>query len=184
MIALLALILALSGPVLAQSQYQGQGGGPQPGMQGPHDNPSGGSGDSVDNAPPPDDSGAASDGGSMNLEDARMNFGTVIDAFVAERTVNGYWPLKEKATGNVLHLKLVSKDTKSIKDAGGSRFYSGRVSLRDLVSGDTIKADFVVDFSGSEWKVKSMKITGKVSAKKKKGADQPQGPPADDAPQN
>jgi len=120
----------------------------------------------------------------MNLEERPHEFRHRDRRLRRERTVNGYWPLKEKATGNVLHLKLVSKDTKSIKDAGGSRFYSGRVSLRDLVSGDTIKADFVVDFSGSEWKVKSMKITGKVSAKKEEGRGPAPGPAADDAPQN
>jgi hypothetical protein len=166
--ALLALGLVLGGP--ASAQYSG---GAQPGRQDDQDNSSGG------NNAAPDNSGSDTSGGSMSLEDARMNFGTVVDAFVAERTINGFWPLKEKSTGNVLHLKLVSKNTKSIRDAGGSRFYSGRVALRDIVTGDTVNVEFVVDFAGAEWKVKSMQILGKVSAKKKPSAKTQAAPPAD-----
>src|SRR5437867_2642936 len=44
----------------------------------------------VDSNPGPSQEPAPS-GGPMSLDDARMNFGTVVDSFVAQNSPQGYW---------------------------------------------------------------------------------------------
>ncbi len=107
-------------------------------------------------------------GGPMSLDDARMNFPTVVESFIAARTRDGYWPLKDKASGTVRMLKLVNKDVKGVQPVeGGEGLFSGRVSLEDGNTHEKLKADFVVDFSGTEWAVKKMRLIPPPKPKKK-----------------
>lgn len=135
-----------------------------------------------DNQPPPDNGPATnhvdeSAGGSMSLDDARTNFGTVIDAFIAGHSRDGYWPLKDKATGLVRRLKVVSKEPKGITpdESGGGR-YIGRITLKDANNGERLQAEFLVDFSGSEWKVKQMRLIPNPKPKKKAVEAKPAAP--------
>lgn len=163
--AILFLLLALAcpGAALAQGQYK-------PGDAGP--------GQDQQPGPPPDtgnDSGPSNSdsapAGPMTLDDARTNFSSIVDSFVAARSPNGFWPLKEKATGNVLHLVSVSSDPKTINPVDGSAgVYAGTVIFRDQNTGENVKTQFTVDLSGAEWKVKSMRILGKSVPKKKPAA--------------
>jgi hypothetical protein len=135
-----------------------------------------------DSNPAPIEGQAA--GGSMSLDDARMNFGTVVDSFVATRSPDGYWPLKDKTTGKVRHLKIVAKDPKSVEPGeGGGSLFIGRVTLKDESSGERLKADFTVDFGGAEWKVTQMKLI--PAPRKRKSAAQaapaPEGAPTPDS---
>jgi hypothetical protein len=124
----------------------------------------------------------------MSLDDARMNFGTVIDAFLAEKTQKGYWPLREKLTGKILHLQLVSKDPKTVADAGAGGKFTGTVNFVDLLTREKRKTEFTVDLSGSQWKVVSMHLFPGPRKKKAGGSsappNQPEGTsPAPSAPQ-
>lgn len=158
--ALLLSALVFSSLARAQEQWQpGQNEGAGPG--GPVDM----GGDTV----PKESDGGSS--GPMTADDARVNFASVVESFVAARSPNGFWPLKEKTTGNVLHLVLIDKEPKKVDAVEGSvARYTGQVLLRDQTTGDQVKASFTVDFSGSEWKVKSMKLLGKVAPNKKPAA--------------
>lgn len=121
--------------------------------------------------PAPSEEPAA--GGAMSRDDARMNFGTVVDSFVAERSPEGYWPLRDKATGKVRRLKIAAKDPKSVVSGEGAGMFVGRVTLLDESSGERLKADFTVDFSGAEWKVKQMRLIPNSAGKKKRAAARP-----------
>jgi hypothetical protein len=103
------------------------------------------------------------------LDLGRANFESIVEAFVARRSANaGYWPLRDKKTGRLRHLKLVSVDAKRVRGAGRGRF-SGPVLLRDEINRDALDAEFVVDMSGTEWKVVGMRLVG--PAKKRAGKD-------------
>ncbi|MBI3551040.1 MAG: hypothetical protein HY077_00860 [Elusimicrobia bacterium] len=121
--------------------------------------------------------------GPMSLDDARTNFGTVIDAFISQRSPNGYWPLKDKATGQIKRLKLLAKDPKSLREEGGGGHYAGLVTLQDAETRERITAEFLVDFTGTEWKVERMKLVPRPKPKKKETAiKRAPGKPAESAP--
>jgi hypothetical protein len=127
---------------------------------------------SDDAAPPP---------GPMSLDDAVTNFDTVVDNYIAVHSVDGVWSYTDKVSGKGLHLKVLSKDHESIKDAGKGKkkgkFFSGEVTLRDVKSGRKVKAVFLVDFSGADWTVKSLSLLG-ISVRKKKAASVSKAAPA------
>ncbi len=105
----------------------------------------------------------------MSLDDARMNFDTLIDSYIAKLSPKGTWFLKEKGTGKTLSLKLFSKDLKSVKPASqGGGFYTGQATLLDKASGARIHVQFLVDFSGQQWTVKRMRILKRTSSPARK----------------
>ncbi len=115
--------------------------------------------------PPPDspadetsaDNNKQSSSTPMALDDARLNFPTVIESFIAEHSPHGYWPLKQKTTGKVLKLKFKSILPKSVRQLKEG-LYLGRAVLREVQADSPITADFTVDFSGSRWKVEGMRL--------------------------
>jgi hypothetical protein len=96
---------------------------------------------------------------AMPLADARVNFATVVEAYVAKNSAHGFWPYEEKKGGKdvkIWRLKLPSVADKSVEKQDEQR-YSGLVKLRDARGGRTLTLKFVVDFSGARWKVVSVK---------------------------
>lgn len=103
----------------------------------------------------------------MTLEDARLNFPTVVESFIAGVSPNGYWLLKEKGTDHTWKLKLVSIDTKTLRGAGAQR-YSAPAVLRDVRDGQRLRVEFTVDFSGDQWKVAGMRLRPRKSGKRRR----------------
>lgn len=99
-------------------------------------------------APPP----AEAPAGPMSLEDARINFQTVVESYLAERSRASAWLLKQKGSPKPLRLKLLSIDGGSIKPAGPNR-YSGSAAFKELSKGRRVRVLFTVDFSSEQWKV-------------------------------
>jgi hypothetical protein len=114
----------------------------------------------------PDGGGSTDDSGGedaksseMSISDARVNFATVVEAYVAKKSSNGYWSYAEKASGKKQkswRLKLPSVSDKTVREEDENR-YSGLVKLRDARGGRPLTLEFVVDFSGVKWKVISVK---------------------------
>lgn len=90
----------------------------------------------------------------MSLDDARTNFSTVIEAFVAKRSEDGVWRFQEKS-GRVRSLRLEKIEVAELKTAGKGRF-SGPVRMRDVKDGAVLRMNFVVDFGGERWEVVGM----------------------------
>jgi len=107
---------------------------------------------------------------AMSLADARLNFGTVVESFIAARSRKGYWPLKQKSTGKTLRLKFVEVGPKTVREIQPGHF-AARVLLHDLDKDQPIKADFYVDFSGRQWAVERLRLVPASSGKE---------PPPDD----
>ncbi|MCX5794546.1 MAG: hypothetical protein NTY77_03510 [Elusimicrobia bacterium] len=93
----------------------------------------------------------------MSLADARMNFATVVESFIAAHSPDGYWPLKQKSTGKALKLRFESILPDSVREIQDGRFM-GRAVLRDVEANIPVKADFTVDFSGHQWQVESLSL--------------------------
>ena len=112
----------------------------------------------------------------MSQEDAVINFPTVVSSFISDRSPKGYWPLKDKATGQIMKLKLVKVDAEYLRQSGPNNF-SGSAVLADIQRKTRLKVEFAVDFSGAEWKVTGMRILAK-STPKPKAAKKPRQAPA------
>jgi hypothetical protein len=132
------------------------GGGDQKPRPGPNERIGKGSGDGAS-----DDSDSTEDAppSAMTLDDARVNFATVVEAYVAKNSPDGYWPYSERKGGKgaksrrLTHPKISDK---SVEKSGDAR-YSGLVKLRDARGGRSLTLEFVVDLSGLKWKVVSVK---------------------------
>lgn len=103
----------------------------------------------------------------MPPEDAGDNFRTVITSFIANRSPKGYWPLKDKATGRIMRLKLVKVNAGNLRKLKSNN-YAGSAVLKDVERGTLLKVEFGVDFSGAEWKVTGMRILTKSAPPKRK----------------
>jgi len=114
----------------------------------------------------------------MSLDDARMNFATIIESFVVERSPKGYWPFKQKSTGKVLKLTFAKTLPKSVHEVLGGHF-AGRAVLREVEEGFTVQADFTVDFSGSRWKVERMRLVSITQPARKPRRKAPAPSPAE-----
>ncbi|MFI5345749.1 MAG: hypothetical protein ACHQ51_05180 [Elusimicrobiota bacterium] len=97
--------------------------------------------------------------GPMSLDDVRGNFATVVETYVSKKSPKGYWPYAEKVPGKkpkAWRLTRPQVDEDSVKKLTTDH-YSGRVTLRDARGGRPPALEFVVDFSGVDWKVLSVK---------------------------
>jgi hypothetical protein len=113
------------------------------------------------------DGGDESAAHPMDLDDARENFAAVVEGYVAKRSAKGYWTYIEKQGGKPRRLVGPSVDEESIQARERSRF-SGRVKLKDARGGKPVALEFVVDFSGVEWKVVEVKpaVAASVSTRR------------------
>ena len=125
--------------------------------------PPDGNSDEVGNEDHSDGGGAESGGdeGSSptDLDSARVNFATVVEAYVAKNSPDGYWPYTEKKDGQgakIRRLTLPAVVEESVKQEADGRF-SGLVKMSDARGGRPCTLEFVVDFSGVKWKVVSVK---------------------------
>ena len=105
---------------------------------------------------PANDSDGSVDGAGMSLADARMNFKTVVEAYLERKSVGGYWTYREKKGGKARKFKLVAIDAESVRTKD-SRVYSGLATMREP-SGRRVSLEFKVNFSGADWKVISAKL--------------------------
>jgi hypothetical protein len=140
-------------PPPPQQEEASQGGGGDPG---------GGGGEAIASAP----------AAPMTVDDAKVNMFTLIQSFIASRSVDGVWPLKDKTGGGgLLRLTLVGSEVKKVRSSGPGRF-RGAVGLRDAPTGRGYEAVFSVDMASPEWKVLAMNLMplNKPKAKAKKAA--------------
>lgn len=153
-----------------------------PGSMPPSDDP----GQSASPSEAPRETAMPGEHKPMTIDDARLNFGTVVETFIAARSRHGYWPLTQKSSGRTLRLKYEAVESKTVRQVEPGHF-SGRVMLRDAESGRPVKAEFFVDFTGNSWSVERLRLlpgpsTGGAKSRKavKKGPSQ-EAPPAGDA---
>ena len=115
----------------------------------------------------PDDEGSTKGSGDdgaeippMDINGARKNFAAVVEAYVAEKSSNGYWTYVEKKGGKKAksrRLKLPAVVEGSIKQKKEDNLFSGLVKLRDARGGRSLTLEFLVDFSDKNWRVISAK---------------------------
>ncbi len=91
----------------------------------------------------------------FTMADARENFPAVVDTFFRKASEDAVWTRKEG--GKARRFSLISADAKRLK-ALGKGIYSGPALLRDTATRVPTVAEFVVDFSGPEWKVVAAKV--------------------------
>lgn len=104
---------------------------------------------------PPSSEGAHSESAPpapMTLSDARVNFPTMIESFIASRSPKGYWSFKDPETGKTLKLKLSQVDKGSIAPSAKGSF-RGKVTFQEGRTDRTIDLDFIVDFASDSWQV-------------------------------
>ena len=102
------------------------------------------------NAPPQDGPRAGETGSAeISASDAEENFPTVVQIFIAKRSVDGLWKYPEK--GKTRRLKLLSVDADNLKNMG-KNIYLGTAVFSDA-NGRRVKLPTSVDFSGSDWTV-------------------------------
>jgi hypothetical protein len=95
----------------------------------------------------------------MELADARMNFETVVQSYVANHSHEKAW----KA------LQLVRVEKESVEPVEGSQtVYSGRALM--TAKGELIPVTFTVDFTGPSWAVTSVERPKAAAVAKKKKA--------------
>lgn len=101
--------------------------------------------------------GAPAPSKPISLADARVNIVSIIEAFIAQRSPHGFWPLRDKKTRRMRHLKLLAIDDRHVHADGGA-LYTAPASLKDTTSGATLAALFTVDFTGPNWQVVRMRM--------------------------
>lgn len=117
--------------------------------------------------PPQQPQGGGEQAGKMSLEDVRINFPTVVQAFVDKRSdADGLWLLRDKDSGKLRKLKLVSVDAdKAREDQDG--FYSAPAVVADMANnGEKLPVVFTCSFAGSEWRVERLRFVKPKTAKK------------------
>lgn len=157
-LSLAAALAGLAGPASAQDEdrpgpdppQNAQPGGPD--QEGPYPPPMGGK-EGGDSAEPKEEEAPA-----VNIDSARINFQTVVEAFVADKSPEGYWPLQDKRSGKTRKLKLKAINPRSVRTDFRDGFYRADAEFTDLSEGKPFKAVFVVDFSGAQWKVAEMRV--------------------------
>lgn len=105
--------------------------------------------------------------GHMSLEDARINFPTVVQAFVDKRSdADGLWPLRDKETGKLRKLKLVSLASEKAKEDGDGLFSAPGVVADMANNGEKLPVVFTCNFAGSEWRVEKLRFVKPKAAKR------------------
>jgi len=93
---------------------------------------------------------------SATVDDVKTSFGTMVQSFITSNSPNGYWPLRQKRTHRLLKLHFVKAVERTIHEVGSGRF-AGQVVMRQEDSEGVVTADFVLDCSGTDWKVDEMR---------------------------
>ncbi|MBI5622210.1 MAG: TlpA family protein disulfide reductase [Elusimicrobia bacterium] len=93
----------------------------------------------------------------MSLEDAAVNFETVVRTYVARKGSDGAFSLGEAGTGRPRRVRFLAVEASSVRKTAEAR-YDGRVALEDERTGRKVAASFVVDLSGPEWAVVSASL--------------------------
>lgn len=100
-----------------------------------------------DDAPPP----------PPNLNDARENFATVVETFLAQNTKEGVWNLRDKRAKKIRRLALVSIEPKTVRAGAKPGLFRGRVKFRDE-NGKPVLMEMTVDMTGVQWRVSGAKM--------------------------
>lgn len=104
--------------------------------------------------PVPEDEGYVEVHSGPTLRDARGNFVTVIETFMARR--GGLWRVpdkKNKALAQTLALQSIDED--SVVETGEAGRYRGVVVFKDQATKKPLRLEMTVDLGGPEWKVVS-----------------------------
>ena len=93
---------------------------------------------------------------TTTVEDVKTSFGTMVQSFITSNSPNGYWPLRQKRTHRLLKLHFVRAVERTIHEVDSGRF-AGRVVMRQEGSEGVVTAEFVLDCTGTDWKVDEMR---------------------------
>lgn len=99
----------------------------------------------------------------MTLDDARVNFRTVIESFLAANAPQGVWNLKDKRTKEIRRLSLFAIDEKSVRKAGEDGKYRGLVAFKEEGVDLPVQMEFTVDLGGDSWRVVRAKMLTKAA---------------------
>ncbi|MFA6004064.1 MAG: hypothetical protein WC881_08345 [Elusimicrobiota bacterium] len=119
----------------------------------------------------PEESSPAS-GRDMSLEDAKVNFVTIVEMYLAARNEDGQWPLAQNNPGRALKLKIDQFREAGLRQVSPGVF-KGRVLLRGRAQASRLEADFTVDFRSSLWKVAEMSLASDAGQPAAKPRSQP-----------
>jgi hypothetical protein len=95
--------------------------------------------------------------GEISIEDVAFNFQGVVDAYIQQRSAQGFWPVRESRSRRLWRIRDARVDTSLLRRIGPNR-YKAPAMMSDVSGARTALAYFVVDFSGQHWKVVAMKL--------------------------
>lgn len=101
----------------------------------------------------------------LTLDDARVNFRTVIESFLAANAPQGVWNLKDKRTKEIRRLSLFAIDEKSVRKAGEDGQYRGLVAFKEEGADLPVQMEFTVDLGGDSWRVVKAKMLTKAAGR-------------------
>jgi hypothetical protein len=110
-----------------------------------------------DSGPPPAEAQPAASA-APSLEEARDNFATVVQNFLAQNTREGVWNLRDKRSKKIRRLAFESLDPKTLKSASKAAHYRGQVKFKDVDSGAAVLMEMTLDMSTPQWRVSGAKM--------------------------
>jgi hypothetical protein len=111
------------------------------------------------------------------MEDARINFETMVQTYLAQREKEGMLAVRDPGTGGRRFLRFLAVESNSVAKTSGA-LYEGRVVFTDARSGQRVFGRFVVDFSDTHWRVVDARVLPAAPAKpapaRRKGTRRPE----------
>lgn len=93
----------------------------------------------------------------MTLVDAKVNFETVAQIYLARKIVNGVLKVAAGTTGKTIPVRVGALDSKTVVFSGQGR-YTGNLKGVDLLKDGPVLIEITVDLSGSAWEVSEVRI--------------------------
>jgi hypothetical protein len=92
-----------------------------------------------------------------DMEDARNNFGNLVEDYIAQESPDGYFPLQQKGSNKTLKLQFKEFQQGSLKRVSPGHF-TGVVAMTNQETHRLIMVDFFVDFSTTHWFVERVSL--------------------------
>jgi hypothetical protein len=86
------------------------------------------------------------------MDDARDNFGSIVEDYVSQNSPDGYFPLRQKGSGKTLKLRFKGLQPGSLKKVSAGHV-AGVVAMTNAETRRLVMVDFFVDFSTPHWAV-------------------------------
>ena len=93
----------------------------------------------------------------MSLADAKLNFETVVQIYLAQKSVDGILKVPAGTTGRLIPVKTGAVDSNSVAFSGQGR-YTGLVTGTDLRSGRPVLLEATANMASTSWNVEEIRL--------------------------